>query len=539
MKNVVSAYLRHLFTFTLFACVAVSFANRTFAQDTDVKSVYRSATDELLNIEKVSVLPFSDNLQGIYSRPLEAHLIKLVEGMHRWDYVPATTSGPVLSPEELESDPKKTLQVTQGLNANAFFVGRASQGPNGVSIHLSLFLTKDGKLISQALLKDYKQPNLEDLKNQLEKMVKEITARLPYAGRVLSREGNRVTVNLGVKDGLQPNQMLNVIQVIQVQRHPKFNFLVRSEKEILGRIKILKVEDTLSFGMIVNEKERGTVQKHSKIGGIDFVAYDGDSSLSLGPTTEETLADRDDGAIAFGKNPKEWQPQSPATFGQVGGRIGFSQFRGNRQDDTVGGLESSNNFAPSVAIDGELWITPEWTFHVGLRHGIVPVDNPRENSTPTDLNQSMSYYEAGFGYRVRLGPHLWSPYIEPGLGFFTYKLYTDDANPQAFTTMQYSGLKLNLRGAAPLGENNMWGVGGIFATSWRPTLRESPVSSGDDAKNNMVQFGVFGYKRMGERLKAQVQLDFEMYSSNFTGTTTASSASQRFTTLSAGIQYMF
>ncbi|NJM10063.1 MAG: hypothetical protein HC883_04020 [Bdellovibrionaceae bacterium] len=305
--------LRRFIKFIPIVLVGISMGYRTLAQETvqeAEKSTYRSEVDELLSIEKVSLLPFTDNLQGIYARPLEAHFISLIDKMHRWDYVSANNSGQILSPEELEASPEKAMQVSQGIGADAFFSARITKGPNGVIIHVSMFLTKDGKLLSQAILKDYRQFNINDLKEQTQRLLAEIVARIPYSGRVLSRESNRVTVNLGAQDGIQRNQMLSAIQIIKVHRHPKFNFLVRTEKEIFGKIKVLKVDETLSFGVVVSEKERGAIQKGSKIGPLDFVTYSGES-LSLQPTAEEALEQREDGAIAFGKNAKAWQPRTP------------------------------------------------------------------------------------------------------------------------------------------------------------------------------------------------------------------------------------
>lgn len=534
--------LRRFIKFTLPSLLLVSMGYRTFAQEAEGARAYRSDVDDLLTIEKVSLLPFTDNLQGIYARPLEAHFTSLLDKMHRWDFVPANSSGPILSPEELESDPAKAIQVSQGMGADAFFASRVTKGPNGVAIHLSLFLTKDGKLLSQAVLKDYKQFNINDLKEQMQRLLTEIVSRLPYSGRVLSRESNRVTVNLGTKDGIQPGQMLSVIQIIQAHRHPKFNFLVRTEKEIFGKIKILKADETLSFGVVVSEKEKGAVQKNAKIGPLDFVTYSGES-LSLTPSAEEELTQREDGALAFGKDAKAWKPQNPPSFGQVGARLGLSRFKGNTQLSGYGALESYNDFAPSVLLEGEIWVTPEWTFRAKLKQGIVAVDNERPGSTPRELSQSLTYYEATAGYRLRFGPYGWSPYAEPYLGYLNYKLFSDSATPEAFMTQQYTGFKFGVTGAAPIAENGLFGIGGDFAMVWKPSLRESPHTSGGSSENQIVQFGIFGFKKLGERLKVQANLDFEMYSSNFSGTGTraesATSSSHRYTTLSGGLYYMF
>ncbi len=540
------------FIVLIFPVILIAFsASKTNAQEKADKSTYQSETDDLLSIEKVSVLPFTDNLQGIYARPLEAHFSQAVDKMHRWDFVPATNSGMILSPEELEAAPAKALQVAQGLGADAFFAARVTKGPNGVIIHLSLFLSKDGKLLSQAILKDYKQFNLNDLKEQMDRLLSEIVSRIPYSGRVLSREANRVTVNLGSRDGIQKNQMLSVIQLIKANRHPKFNFLVRTEKEIFGKIKVLKVDETLSFGVVVTEKERGAIQKGGKIGPLDFVTYSGSESLSIEPSAEDALQNRDDANIAFGKDARAWQPQRPATFGQIGARIGLAQVKQATQVSGVGGLEATNPASPSVTLDGELWITPEWTFSARIRQGLLTVNNPREgSSTPKELNQTFTDYEASIGYRLRFGPYGSSPYAEPQIGFLNHTFTTEDTKLSTFMSQKFTGFKLGVSGMAPLTPQADYGVGGEFTLVFNGHVKEKPKSSGSDSDTQIVKFGLIGFKKLGERLKAQVHLDFEMYSASFSGagtredvsgsfTGTATSSSQRFTTLSAGLYYMF
>lgn len=269
----------------MLAVIALGLSRPTLAQE----KAFTSDVDDLLTLEKVSVLPFTDNLQGIYARPLEAHFITLVEQMHRWDFVPANSSGPILAPEELEAAPDKALQIGKSIAADGFFAVRVIKGPAGVTIHVSLFLSKDGKLLSQAILKDYQRFDLNDLKEQMQRLLSEIVTRLPYAGRVMSRDGNRVTVNLGLRDGIQNGQLLSVIQILKANRHPKFNFLIKTEKEIFGKIKILKVDETLSFGTVVTEKEKGAIQKNAKIGSLDSVTYAPTESLSLEAPPEEAL----------------------------------------------------------------------------------------------------------------------------------------------------------------------------------------------------------------------------------------------------------
>src|SRR5690606_33092551 len=126
----------------------------------------------------------------------------------------------------------------------------------------------------------------------------------------------------------------------------------------------------------------------------------------------------------------------------------------------VGNLSASNMFAPMVDLEGEVWITPEWTAHAGVKQGLISVSNPRSGASPSDLSQSLTAYEMLFGYRFRFGPSGPASFVEPYLGYFKHKLFTDNSQPEAFTTMEYSGLKFGVMGEFPITDDNIWSMGG-------------------------------------------------------------------------------
>lgn len=512
------------------------------AQNIATGGVYKSEVDELLTIQSVSVLPFLDNVQGIYARPLENYFIEYIGQMHRWDMVPMQTAGPIMSPEELEDDLNATKQLAAGIKADAFFATRISKGPNGITIIMDLFLTKDGKLLTKSSVKDSKRFDLNDLKEQLVELLNKILVQIPYQGRVLSRDGQRVTVNIGKKDGIQANQVVSVVQIITANRHPKFNFIINTEKEIIGRIKILKVDDSLSFGQIIAEKEKGTVQKNAKIAGLDFVTYPAKDTLD-DPNGTADLNQRPDSPVSFGDNPQAWTPKKLPGFGQVGARLGNAFYTGSMQLDGPGGIEASTKIAPSIFLDGELWLTPKYSVHAGFKQGIIPITNPRPGSTPSDLNQSLTAYELLFGYNFRFSPSIWGPSLELLLGYMTYKMYVDDSSPRGLTTMEYNGFKAGGRGQFPVGNDERWMGGVELFMIFMPKLNESPVTSGASSDSNINMFGIFATRKLSENMKLLFKLDFEQYTTNFSGngtrTETATSASQRLTTFSGGLYYLF
>lgn len=512
-----------------------------FAQEKS-GGIYQSEADQLLTIKKISVLPFSDNLQGIYSRPLENHFIESLNKFHRWDYVPANTVGPILTPEELNENSQKASNLFSGMDADGFFAGRVTKGPSGVSINLSFYLKRDGKLLAEAQVKDLQRGDLSEAKQQLSELFSQIVKKIPYSGRVMSRQGNRVTLNLGQRDGVEKDQVLSVIQILNLSRHPKFNFIVSAEKEILGRVKILKVDETLCFGAIVAEKEKGAIQRDAKIAPLDFVTYP-DAGLLEGNSEEARLAGQLDNQVSFGNAPTAWVPQKEPTYGQISALVGLDMFNGSTRLTSYGGLETDSMFNPAIALTGELWLTSSFTLRAILRQAIISVDNPRAGAQPSDLSLNLSYYEMTFGYNFRFGSSVWDPQAEAFIGLMHYRLYADDSLPEAFTTMEYGGTKFGLRGQLPVSSDKIWYGGGHLAMVWKPSLHESPVTSGATSENTINQFGVFGGKKLGERLKGQVSLDFELYSSNFSGlgtrTDSARTASQRHMTLGAAVYYMF
>lgn len=518
-------------------------ASSARAQSSDAP-VLRSDADELLTIRTATVLPISDNLQGIYARPLETHLIELIKQGHRFDFRAAEMVGPILSPDELQNDKEKRDQLAASLQADAFFVGKVTKGPRGISLLLEMYLTKDRKLFARAEARDLKRFELGPLKEQMADLYRQLIEKIPYRGRVLSRQGNRVTVNLGAKDGVSPDRFVDVIQVSKILRHPKFDFIVNAEKEIIGKIKILKVDDTLSFGMIVSEKERGAIQKNSKVGALDFVSYEDPQGLSAESGLTGPTSINKDNLIAFGENAKAWKPKPQPSFGQVSARLGIGQLQENMQLKTTGSLSATDSFYPSLILQGEIWLTPNYTVHAGLRQGIIAISNPLSGSTPDKLSQSLTETEILFGYNFRISPSVWGPRVEVLAGYSLYQLYVDDSNPQAFTTMRYSGVKLGIDGSFPVDDAGQWSLGAKLFLFVSPSLSESPTSSSDGQASNINQFAIYGFKKVSDNLKVIGQIDFELYSTNFSGnggtrTDPATSASQRHTTFSAGVGYLF
>lgn len=527
-----------LLTITTFGLLPKAQAQQQVEQSAN----YVSELDKSLTIRRVGVLPVTDNLEGIYARPIEARLIELIKESHRWDYAETNVVGQVLTPQDLEGSPEQVKKVTQGGGADAVFSVRATRGPNGVSIVMDLFLVSDGKLLLQETLKDHTQFETKDLLAQTKSMHDKLVQKLPYSGIVLSRTNNRVTVNLGKKDGIAPNTVITAILLIKATRHPKFNFLISSEREVLGKIKIEKVDDTIAFGVVISEKSRGAIERNSKLTGLDFVKYD-DTQSYVGIQKDGLNPNDDANKISFGSGAQEWVPATPPTFGKVGLMLGLGSYNYNSTVEGLAPMSASASLFPSIRLDGELWLTPDWNVITLIRQGVASVPNPQSGSTPESLSVSISRYSFYVAHNFLITGDFFGPKIQVFTGWSKYSAFVDASSPLSLTSTSYSGLVLGLKGEVPVDDAERYTFGASLELYLTKDLAESPSSSGAENSNSVNTFSVYGFYKMSPKLRGVGAVDFESYATTFSGDGTrgqrGQNSSQRIILFSGGLEYLF
>jgi len=512
------------------------FSLLALGQNIEKAATYVSEVDDSINIRKVSVLPVVDNVEGIYARAFENEVIASIQNDHKWDYLEAKTIGPVASPYDLENDPTQVMALGKTIGADALIASKISKGPEGISMKMSLFLSNDGKLLITNEQEKIQNFDLKNIQAKAKEMLSNIRSRIPYQGLVLSRSNTRVTVNLGTRDGVKKDQVVNAVQIIKITRHPKFNFLINTEKEILGKIKLRKVEDTLSFGDVISEKEKGAIRRQSKIAGVDFVEYPDVSSIRNEGGAPSDNFTSPGSQLAFGEKPKEWVPVRPASFGLVNLGLGIGNYSANIKPSGTT-YSASKPYYPNLKLHGELWFNPEWQVEADMRQGIMTVENPRTGSSPGELNVAISTYALYGAYNWLIRGEFWGPRLTLLAGFKQYSSTVDESSPTVFSTMVYRGLDIGIRGSLPLDNEQLWKAGATFNIMVLPAVQEKPTSSGSSASNTVNAYSILVGRRIGQRLEATGQLEFEYYSSSFgDGGTTAS---QRITTVYGGISYLF
>ncbi|NUN06431.1 MAG: hypothetical protein HUU57_11790 [Bdellovibrio sp.] len=507
---------------------------------TNAQNTYFSAIDQDLAIKSIVLVPITDNVGGIYSRPAEEEVRKLLNEDKQWSLSNYPTDLQIKT-ELLDERPEDVKVILQNTQSEAALATRIIRGPRGISITMTLFVGRDGLPLLQESLNDFKGFETAEIRSEVRKMFENIKYRMPFRATILSRRGQQVTLNLGGNYGLKNDSRVSIVQIVKVNRHPKLNILVSTEKEVLGRVKLFKVEPYMSFGYIEMEKDPGVIAVGSKVMPDEFVKY----SLPVTTPSGKILQDittRPDKDVAFGEEPQEWLPTMPPQYGKVELMAGLANYTQNANLQTAGSISGSDNLTPNIMVRGEIWLNPEWYVGAQLRQAVMSVQNNLAGSSPGKLNVAMGQYAVNFGYNFLLTSDYFGPKLQVGAGYMNTNFSTDDSTPTAFTTMRYGGLLLSLAGQFPLSEEIPVDIGGKFDFFMDPSLSENK-SSGGSSSNKINSFSFFVDYKMKTRFKIRGELMLENYSSDFSGTgqrtDPASSASHRMTTLMGGVQYLF
>lgn len=512
----------------------VLFSLQTRAQS---NSAFVSAADQDLTIKTVTAVPFTDNIKGIYANPIYKKFQDLLSNDKMWSYqaLPETTVAPL----DLDENPAAVKGFLASTKAQGLFSFRVTKGPKGLNGRLMFFVGNSGQPLLQEELTDYQRFEIADLEKEVQRMYERIKSRLPYRGMILSRRGQDVTINLGYKNGLKNNDEISVIQILKVNRHPKLKFMVNTEKEILGKIKVYKTDEYLSFAYVTYEKEAGTVQPTSKLLPQEFIQY-AEPVVQNGQVIPG-LENRKDRELSYGDNPREWLPQEAPQYGRIALLAGLGSYNISTNLST-GSIDASTSFAPEIAVKGELWISSEWNILYNIRQSVFSVSNPLAGSTPGNLNMSLSSYGVMGAYNFLMSEDFFGPKIQLSAGYATYNSHSDQSTPLAFTNMNYGGLAFGLLGQFPLTAEVPMDLGAQFNMFLSPGMSES-TSSGDSSKSTINQFGFFGVYHLKSRFKIRGEINFEYYSSDFSGTGagthTSTSTTQKLTSFMGGIEYLF
>lgn len=486
-----------------------------------------SVIDSDLTIKNMAVAPLVDNVNGLYVKSLSAELLKIVEADPQRQGISVQNEGR-----------SSVVEILSRSKADSLLSTQLEKGSRGITLRMKLFSGSQGKLFAEEERRDLQEFSVAELSKKLSEMYAKIITKIPYEGIVMSRSGTRVTVDLGSKQGVSPGQNLTAFLIVKEQRHPAFQFLVSTEREIVGRITLTQVEENLSFGEVVLERLPNQVNSNTKLLVTDQMTV-----ITTNENGTKTLGDRIESDAIFGSKPKEWYERDPS-IGLMELMVGFTQADISNQVNTIGGVASQKSLVPTGSLKGELWLTADYLLSLKLGQRLGSVSNSYPGSTPSSLNFSVQSLEFDGGYQLPLVP---GDYLGDRLkflvGYVSKSVKIDESSPTAYTSATFTGFRIGAEYDMPSIADSNYGLQFGFKYVLIPRVSETPVSSGSDSKAQIGELGIKGSYSFRKNLKWKAEILWEQNSASFTGdgtrTPDASSLSYNFWHFGAGIEYLF
>lgn len=520
---------------------------------------YISQIDQKIIIKTVTIAPVYDNVNGIYSEPIQKLLLDLLQNDKVWGYSEFPEGKPKIFIEKFDSEPNDVLEVLEKTRAQGLLTAYITKGPRGINAKLKLFTQDMGWILIEDSFQDVNTFEISKLREMFVTMYHNIKSKLPYRGYVLSRRGIDVTLNLGSMNGIVQGQELILAQILKLNRHPKLRLMIGAEKEIIAKLKVTKVEPYLSFAQIIFEKESGVVDTGAKVLPSEYVSYPVPKIDSHGTVVGEAPANpkgfvTDNERIGMPTSTEalttDLQDQKTLLLDKDNSTGIFTlqglitQFTESTQLISGANPSSSNNFAPGVSLGVQLNIMKN-LFFVDFNTQINSFGgtNSLTGSTPNHLSFTMTRYTAlvGFDYLID-NEDSDNLKLTTSLGFSSIKTDVSSSTPTSLTSTQTDGLLLQFKVAMPLVPDNLWTVGGKLDFYLNPRFSESPVASGN-AKVTVTSFGLFGTYPYSDKLNIRADLNVSNISVSFSGsgTRTIPAASDSIQSLNEqlGIEYLF
>lgn len=537
-----------------FGCIVLLLSFTSFAQTESAKNKtpyptrYISQVDQNLSLKLITLAPVYDNLNGVYSKPIQKLLIDLLKSDKDWGYVEHPQLNQKIYIENYDVSPSSVLSILQQVGAQGMLTAFITKGPSGLNLKLKLFTKDGGLLLLEESFQDFTAFEINRVQHEFTKLYQAIKNKLPYRGYILSRRGTEVTINVGEKNGVVTGQDITLAQIIKIQRHPKTKILVGSEKEIIGKVRLTKVEPYLSFGQIVFEKESGVVEAGSKVLPTNHVNYPLTIIDENGEIVGDKLFDSKNYTSSVkdkninGTEPGEWVPKDPPQFGKVILQGGVTQYDESSRFTSGSTASARNLFSPTINLLGQMWITKNIFIEGETKHAVFSASNDLSGSSPGTLNYWYSFYHISVGYNFLFNDDFWGPKVSAQLGYALHETHVSDSSPTAFTSTKTDGFNFKVSGSFPFTPDYPFEIGAYFHWMLLPKFSESPVSSGS-SNVNINSFSFFGSYISSPSLRYRLDLSFGQIQADFSGSglripatrsTTIGINSQTF-----GIEYLF
>ncbi len=179
----------------------------------------------------------------------------------RFDVVERRLLQKIISEQKLAMtgliDTSSATQLGKLLGVKVIISGSVMKLRNMVEINARIIDVESASIIAAENVRSSRNDNLQDL---VIEMSKKIIKNFPLEGYIVNRNGEILTLDLGIRTGVKPGMKFIVFKEGQVIKHPKTGEVLDVERIETGLVTITEVRKKICKARIDEEKNPGSIE---------------------------------------------------------------------------------------------------------------------------------------------------------------------------------------------------------------------------------------------------------------------------------------
>lgn len=479
-------------------------------------SLSAHATPELdrqYSLTNIGVLRAWDNVDGLfgeivvdaYKRYLAEQPRFVIQDLSKANQILGNSS---ISYNKLIEDPEILGQIAKSMKLDSFIRTKVyKEGPNYRFVidwvhaqKLQVLATETTMIEEPFTGEERRTVGSEAFHQGLYQAMDRLVAKIPFKGMVTGRDQTSVTVNIGLKNGIQKGDTIILATLDEVKFHPLLKTVVDWRMSPTGRAIVDEVDEGMAFAKIESEEYTRQIGRFQKVTQIIAAP----EKLKL---EENKLTDTEERTVESREPPRTGWVSPGLFFG------GYSRESSNSSGTTgfTGG-----GFAIGGKAEGQVWFTSKWFGELDfayLNAGSYTQKNIATGVESTSVSATMTQFRLSLGYFLHLTPNFFGPKGWARVGYNATSFGLPNTSTQQTSNVDYGGLFLGVGGDMPIRQD--YGM--------MMSLDVGLFGSGSEAGNylgttngaTLVDLYIAGYYWMAPKLKFKLGLDFKSYSLDF------------------------
>ncbi len=491
--------------------------------------LYASEIGDELAFKRIALFELEDKTAEGYGRVVSRFLRDNISDLVRFEIV-------IPEEQKIPSSRKEAIKTGKKLKADAVIHGSSKMEDDILKISLEMINVKNGstfatesKWIKGKLTEENIGKNIKDLTAKL-------ISRIPYKALVTDVKEEEIIINAGRFHGIDEGSRLSIFEIKGIKRHPFTNEIINIEREDIGELTAVRVEDAITSAKIKEIKKGKRAEVNNKIDFKPSLKVIADSSQR-----KKEFLTKKEKTVTEEKVKKEVKTEK-RNYNIVGidAIVGYATNDYSFNSNELKFTRTAGSFL-TAGFKGELWPVSFLGIDLLYKTGWLKFD--KIGTASIDTKASPYWLSANFKYRYIFTEKAASPHLFGKVGYHIYNFPVDKSDSQYFNNYSYKGIDIGIGAKIPFWDSFGINISGDYLPSL--SVKEDPVTSGAKGKASGYLLGMGMYYIFTDGFILDLNYSYNSYKADFTGTgtrgtgATSASSTDTYNGLNLNIRYEF